>query len=468
MNALNNLDNLEYTIDMAAASIHEGHQHAKKDPARPRFHFVSPAFMLIDVWGALYHEGYYHLFYDTNYNNDPRRLGGGFAHLRSRDLLHWENLPMALLPDGKVGENGLNDGTVVIDPSGQPLMYYTRCFFDRGKHRQHLAVRGSADLISWERMPNDEGTITIDNHGGPLFTISWSDPIIFQDRGRTFMIISKCVVPQATEDYPAGDMIPIYEATDDTWLHWEYRGIFANHTGEVLNFFKIGEKWVLIYSPYTNPRYFIGDFDPDTCRFVQETTGTLSYGYVQQGHENLLVSRGFYATASFNDRENNPGLFGWLSGFDGDGWDGCVSLPRVLSLDENNHLRMNPHPAIMQLRKETRHLAADGSITCGQCFELDLTFHPSAQGATTLTIPGSFTLTISDNAISFNDITVPYTLTETSHIRMFVDVSVAEIFIDNGIASISRCFPMIADENAVLNLQCSGDIEDCALYTVEL
>ncbi len=458
----------EYTIAMAEASIQEGNLHATKDPARPRYHFVSPAYMLIDVWGALLHEGYYHLFYDTNYNNDPRRLGGGFAHIRSRDLLHWERLPMALLPDEKVGENGLNDGTVIIDPSGQPLMYYTRCFADRNKHRQHLAVRGSKDLLTWERMPHGEGTMTIENHGGPIFTISWSDPIIFQDKGRTFMIISKCVVPQASEEYPAGDMIPIYEATDDTWLHWEYRGVFANHTGEVLNFFKIGEKWVLIYSPYKNPRYFVGDFDPDTCRFVQETEGTLSHGYVQQGHENLLVSRGFYATASFSDRDNTPCLFGWLSGFNGDGWDGCVSLPRVLSLDEDSRLRMNPHPVLSTLRKEERHPLAGGTVQCGQCFELDLTCRPATAGSTEVAIPGSFTLTVTDTAITFNDITVPYQHTGTVHLRLFVDVSIAELFVDDGVASLSRCFPMIVDENATLSLHGDGDVESCVVYTMEL
>ncbi len=442
-----------------AQKIHlAAHELVKNDPARPILHFVSPAYMLIDVWGALLHEGWYHLFYDTNYNNDPHRLGGTFGHLRSRDLVEWENLPFALMPDEANGEFGLNDGTVMIHPNGEPFMYYTRCFTDSSKNREHVAVRGSDDLVVWARMPNDVGTLTQENHGGPKFHMSWSDPVIFTEAGRTFMIVSKCYPIEG--DLPRSGVIPIYEAVDSTLLKWEYRGILTEHTGEVINFIKIGEKWVLIYSAYKNPQYFVGSFNLETCRFIEESSGVLSYGYVQQGDIKSLVSRGFYATATFTDADSQPSIIGWLSGFEGDGWEGSVSFPRILELDSENRLLMKPHRALEKLRGEQR-FAVGNKVRCGRTFELDLTLTGNAK----LELKDNFTLTVTDTEITFNDITMPYRCSGRVRIQLLADVSVAEIFVDGGRASISRCFPMITDVGAELTLD--GNASEFFVYDLQ-
>ncbi len=416
------------------------------DTSRPKYHFVSPAELLIDVWGGIFHKGSYHLFYDINSQADKNHPGGTFGHLRSKDMLKWENLPFALMPEMTNGENHLNDGTIVIDPSGKPLMYYTRCFADPAKNREHVPVRGSDDLLTWQRLDDKSLTITMENHGGPTFLMSWSDPIIFSESGRTFMIISKCTV------VGGGDMIPIYEATDNTWTKWEYRGVFADHMGEVVNFIKIRDKWVLIYSPWNNPKYFVGTFDADSCKFICEREGTLSYGYLTQG-EVTGYSRGFYATASFYGEDKAAYILGWISGFeDAKGWEGCVSLPRTLDITPDCELVMRPAPVLEKLRNE-KCAVSQNSAKCGRMFELDAVLERNADTDTAIELNESFKLTVTADKIIFNDIEFDYKAKEAVEIKMYVDVTVAEIFIDGGKASISRCFKEIKDGNATLTVK---------------
>lgn len=433
-------------IKKAMQAISDRHETVRLDTSRPKYHFVSPAKILIDVWGGIFHKGYYHLFYDLNHKVDEEIQGGCFGHLRSRDLVEWEDMPLALLPEYDKGESQLNDGTVVIDPSGQPLMYYTRCFPDVTKNREHIPAKGSDDLISWKRI-NDK-IITMDNHGGPVFDRIWSDPVIFSENGRTFMIISKCT------RLGGGDMIPIYEATDGTLLNWEYKGVFAEHTGEVINFIKIRDKWVLIYSPFSNPKYYVGAFDTDTCKFTSEKEETLSYGYVSQGQV-VGISRGFYATSTFYGKDKTPYIAGWLSGFENTkDWQGGVSLVRTLDLDEENNIIMKPVPQLDKLRTEKLRISGDGRISCGRTFEIDAEFDIS-DGKVGIRIPGSFELKIGNGRIIFNDIEFGYELRDTIKVKMYIDVSVAEIFFDDGRISVSRCFPKISDRaQAIIDDTC--------------
>lgn len=445
-------------IKEAMAIQEKFHETAVLDSSRPIHHFVSPANRLIDVWGGIYHNGKYHLFYDTNYDNEPEKQGGTFGHICSADLVTWEHLPFALLPETEKGEKQLNDGIVVIDPSGKPLMYYTRCFYDTKKNREHVAVRGSDDLLVWERLNGGEAVLTMENHGGPQFHMSWSDVIIFSDDGKTFMIISKCTSPET------GGMIPIYEAIDDTWLKWRYKGVFAEHTGEVINFVKIKEKWVLIYSPYANPKYFVGSFDVESGRFTAEKEGLLSYGYVRQGAYDD-ISRGFYATSLYVNSDI-PYITGWISGFhEPKGWDGGVSLTRVLDLDEENNLLMRPIPQLDKLRKSKLEQKCNEPSKCPRSFELDMVFELEEEKEMIISAENSFTLRICRDKVVFNDIEFDYSFDKKIKMRMYIDVSVAEIFFDDGRISVTRCFPEIKAD-AMLEIKGEAQIEKCDLYSM--
>ena len=64
---------------------------------RPALHYTPQSWWINDPNGLVYAKGQYHLF--AQYYHEPVWGPMHWAHAVSRDLLHWEHLPIALAPD---------------------------------------------------------------------------------------------------------------------------------------------------------------------------------------------------------------------------------------------------------------------------------------------------------------------------------------------------------------------------------
>ena len=139
-----------------------GESNLYKEKLRPQFHFSTRRGWNNDANGLVYYEGEYHLFYQHN----PHEIIGGnqtWGHAVSTDLLHWEELPVALLPD----ELGLMfSGSAVID-------YNNTSGFKQGNENPMVAIYTAHVHLTTERQ-----CIAYSLDKGRTFTKYAGNPVI--------------------------------------------------------------------------------------------------------------------------------------------------------------------------------------------------------------------------------------------------------------------------------------------------
>lgn len=309
----------------AVDAIGRNQKLAEKDPYRPTFHYTPPGSRMNDPNGPAWHNGWHHLFYQhmVFIGSGPAR-DVHWGHARSRDLVNWETLPLAIPPSYELGELSVFSGNLAWDKNGDPVQFTTMVPYRRDTFRQIWAARPVDDeWIVWEKDEKQppEGLVP---YGPPDRNLK--DAFPFSKGDRRFLVLTD-------------RNIPIYEAVNDDLTEWIYRGALDDDSAECPNFFEVDGKWVYLSSPHAPVHYVIGKFDADQAKFSPETKGLLNH------------DMGYYATTAYRDDQNRTVLHGITRGQRGGrGWTGALSLPRILSIGDDNRPRMHPVEELKTLR----------------------------------------------------------------------------------------------------------------------
>jgi len=320
--ALENLKEMSFTV--------------KDDPQRPVYHFLPPAFWMNDPNAPLFYRGEYHLFYQFNPFDD--KWGDiHWGHAKSKDLIHWEHLPVALEPSEEKDETHCFSGDCIIN-KGIPTIIYTSIGPDKlpkGGAEQWMAL-GDKDMVNWTKY-KENPIMTLDIHE-ELEIEDWRDPFIWKEDDCWYAVLGGHLTK------PTRPAVFLYKSGD--LYNWDFLKpliVESRKRGknfECPNFFKMGNKYVLIVSPHKRVLYSVGEFKEG--KFLPGKWNILDYGTF------------FYATNILKDKKNDRIiLFGWVQGGgDISGWNGCLSLPRVISLDDRDVLTITPLPELKLLRDE--------------------------------------------------------------------------------------------------------------------
>jgi beta-fructofuranosidase len=404
------------------ASVQSAAARAVKDPGRPIFHVMPPANWCNDPNGPIYYKGYFHLFYQHN-PFDDRWEHMHWGHVRSKDLVHWEHQPIALWPSQDKGENHVFSGCAAVNDSGQVMLIYTS--IGNRLPAQWAAVPADENLITWTKHPKNP--ILTEKLHGRQKVYEWRDPFLFQHRHKTYLVAGG----NLNNNQGGQAVVNVYEALDGGLTEWKYLGILFRHPDSAVrniecpNFFPLGSKWVLIVSQGQPVQYFVGSLDDKTMTFKPEKSGVLDYGSC-------------YAPNSMEDPQGRRILWGWVNGFQpGKGWNGCLTLPRILTLGPDLQLSQGPAPEIFT---GLRGKSVAANAYEGNTFELVADFDLSRPRPCGLRLlpteepKSSITIEHRNGVLTAGNIKSPLNLTPEEKkltLRVFVDRSVVEIYVND-------------------------------------
>jgi beta-fructofuranosidase len=321
---------------------------------RLKYHFSAPSGWMNDPNGLAYFKGFYHVFYQY-YPYDSSWGPMHWGHARSKDLLHWENLPVALVPGDIEDEDGCFSGSAIVKDNKLFLIYTGHHYYDKNDQdnfwqNQNIAI--SEDGIHFKKY---EKNPVISNPPSDN-TQHFRDPKVWEHDGIYYLIVGS----QNSEKL---GRILLYKSKD--LLNWQYNGVVTvaknikndGFMWECPDLFRLNGRDILLFSPQGIERqknrflnlyqtgYFIGKFN-----YLNSQLKHGSFEELDKGHD-------FYATQTFIAPDGRRILFGWMDMWEAsmpekrDGWAGALTLPRELILHDSK-IYMLPVSETKSLRRK--------------------------------------------------------------------------------------------------------------------
>lgn len=479
-----------YRILENPEEIRNLHEQISKSDYRQTYHIQPVTGLLNDPNGFVYHNGLWHLFYQWCPWGAVHGLKYWY-HTISKDLVFWKNAGVCIKPDTVYDNKGAYSGSA-LPTKDSIYLFYT------GNHRDEDWIRTpytlladlTDDCASQQKElsdPGDEGngfaSWRLVKAKEPLFgqnpqyTEHQRDPkIIYKEELKTYYIVL------GAQTFDKKGCILIYKS-DSFDSNWEFAGKL-----KVPGFEDFGDMWecpsierisgydVLIFCPQHiilpgrgaaphHNGYLIGTMDWENLVFTPDNTQfhVLDFGFDSYAAE---------CAASLTDR-NKATLVAWMGlpdasyPTDEEDWQGCLTLPRELRV-RSRRLIQQPLDELRSLRGES--IDTDETDELPRVCEMELI---GRGGDLTLRLfsredgTGGLLIRYDDQA---KEITVDRSLMEKrfntelgetrtrplpgglSHLRIFIDRSSVEIFVNDGDAVFSsRIFPVAGETRFVQN-----------------
>jgi sucrose-6-phosphate hydrolase SacC (GH32 family) len=267
---------------------------------------------------AFYWKGRYHLHYIYNHK------GFNFAHLSSKDLVHWKWHPTTLTP--KFTGHGMFSGTGFITKDGKPAIIY----HGEGSGRNQLAFALDDQLEQWTK---PVAIIPKEPSGEDSKVRQW-DPDCWLN-GDTYYGISGGGPPHLMKSKDLKDWVNLGLLMHDDMP--STLGVNKDEDVSCANMFKLGNKWMLLcISHNLGCRYYLGDFKDE--KFVPDFHARMSWNGIN-----------YCAPESVLTKDGRRVMWAWIMGLPISP-SGVQSLPRELELPKDGALRIRPLKELEDLR----------------------------------------------------------------------------------------------------------------------
>ena len=402
-----------------------------KEPLRGQLRFSPRRGWNNDPNGMVYADGEYHLYFQAN----PYGWPWGnmhWGHAVSKDMVHWEELPIAIYPM-KFGDWAFSGGAVVDKDNTSG--------WKKGTNSLIVATYTSTGRGECIVYSNDRGRTFQEYEGNPIIKHGGRDPLPrwYPSSSKDSAATSEPGhwVIAVYDEFEKGRYIAFYTSTD--MKTWTFQSRIKDFF-ECADLFElpIGDKkmWVLTAA---SSEYVIGQFDGKT--FTPETAKL-------KGH----LGKAFYAAQTFShDPKGRIVQIGWLqTATPGMPFNQAMSLPNELKLRqtaEGPRLTWTPVKELESLRNGPDQGASLANFKA-ELMELRVAFEPGDAEAVELTVRGAKILVdIKKQEITVNGHRAPAPLVDgKQNMTVYVDKTALEIFASDGLTYIPMPFvPKAAD-----------------------
>jgi fructan beta-fructosidase len=206
------------------------------DKFRPQYHLMADAHWMNEPHGPFYFKGKYHITFQKN-PHGPFWHQIHWGHLVSDDMVHWQEVEMALRPEeGDLTPDGIWSGSASLDAKGNPVLFFT-AGNDKLFPAQRVALArpenpGDPLLRKWVMHP--DALITQQPDWGVLG--QFRDPFVFWDKSAQmwFQLV--------TSGIPEGSGTALVFSSADL-LSWNYLGpLFST---DIASYPQVGPVWEL-------------------------------------------------------------------------------------------------------------------------------------------------------------------------------------------------------------------------------
>lgn len=303
---------------------------------KPEKHFSAPIGWINDPNGFVYFRGEYHLFYQF-YPYDSVWGPMHWGHAKSKDLVNWEHLPVALAPDQEYDKDGCFSGSAIVKDDTLWLMYTGHNVDSDGSVRQIQNMAYSTDGVIFTKIkenPVATGDILPDD----LVSADFRDPKLFEKDGRYYSVVA------AKHKDNVGTVVLL--GSDDL-INWTFESIFLKGKAnqgfmwECPDYFNLDGQDVLIFSPMGYPKSGNDFANLNSSVAVLGTVNWETKTFQMESIQEIDHGHDFYAPQSLEDDKGRRIMIGWEHTWGRTviphelrhGWAGSMSLPRQLTIE---------------------------------------------------------------------------------------------------------------------------------------
>lgn len=420
------------------------------DPYRLNYHLMPKTGILGDPNGLCQVKGLYHIGYI--YSPIKFEVQGRSAcvwkQYITKDFINYEDQDIFIYPDSPRDRDGIYSGSMIYE-NNKFYAYYTGNVRHEGNHdyitsgrEQNVMRIESEDGINFENktllMVNEDFPKNLSQHV--------RDPQVFKYENSYYMLIGArslddegCVIVYKTEDLKNFKEINILQTDEKFGYMWECP-----------DFIELNGKSFLIACPQgiDNKKFHFQNAHQCGAFLIE---GDFRKNNKIKSFQEFDYGFDFYAARTLFDDKGRRILIGWmgmpespyaLTPTSKNGWDQCLSMPRVL-IEKDKHIYQKPLEEFKNLRKSHKDFK-DKLFENSLTFEMNIDFKKEEdllikfrKDCSLKYNSNSKILTLDMGTCGDGRTFRKMKLESLSNLSIFSDTSSLEIFVNNGYATMS-------------------------------